>query len=237
MKRVVIIQARTTSTRLPGKVLMDLGGRPMLVQQLRRLARCQRVDDIVVATTVNGSDDPVTALADAAGIRWFRGSEHDVLSRYVGAAREVAADIIVRVTADCPLIDPGETDRVIAELEAHVGECDYASNILRRTFPRGLDTEALCRDTLERTARLANQAEFREHVTLFIYQGRPDLFLMRSVTDAQDNSDLRWTVDTNDDLTLVRRLYAELHLNDHVLPYRQILEHVRRKPPTSPNAT
>src|SRR5688572_8897689 len=128
MKRVIIVQARMTSTRLPGKVLMDLAGRPMLARQIRRLKDCRCADDIVVATTTNATDDPVVALADAEGVRWFRGSEDDVLSRYVGAAREANADMIVRITADCPLIDAELTDQVIEELQSLSTTYDYASN-------------------------------------------------------------------------------------------------------------
>src|SRR5215204_5835271 len=113
MRRVIIVQARMTSTRLPGKVLADLAGRPMLLRQLERLARCRQVDDIVVATTTQPTDEPVLRVCDAAGVRWFRGDEHDVLGRYLGAAREAAADLIVRITSDCPLIDPAEADRVV----------------------------------------------------------------------------------------------------------------------------
>ncbi|RMF83582.1 MAG: acylneuraminate cytidylyltransferase [Nitrospinota bacterium] len=235
MKRVLIVQARMTSTRLPGKVLLDLCGRPMLAQQLRRLKRCQRADEIVVATTGQVTDDPVVRLAEQEGVRWFRGEEEDVLSRYLGAAREAGADIVVRITADCPLIDPGVVDRVIGELEQQSAGCDYASNVIQRTFPQGLDAEALFRDVLERVGRLARSAAAREHVTTYIRWEHPELFLIRSVTDVVDNSDLRWTVDTPADLVLVRRLYQELNLAHQVLPYQEVIEYVRRHPEQGPN--
>lgn len=233
MRRVIVVQARTGSTRLPGKVLMDVGGRPMLAQQLNRLKRCGRADDIVVATTEKEDDAPVIAIAKAAGTRWFRGSEHDVLARYLGAAREASADVVVRITADCPLIDPGLTDDVIAELETHAATCDYASNVMPRTFPRGLDSEALFRDTLERLARLALAGPEREHVTLVVRERCRALFVTRSVVDAEDNSDCRWTVDTADDLSLIRRIYADLGLSTRVVPYRQMLGYVRTRPELS----
>lgn len=227
---MIIVQARMNSTRLRGKILMDLAGHPMLAQQLRRLKHCRMVDEIVVATTTNDIDDPVITVADTEGVRWFRGSEHDVLSRYVGAASESNAEIIVRITADCPLIDPEVTDRVIQELQSNQIKCDYAANIIQRTFPQGLDTEALFRDTLERTHRLAQSAAAREHVTYFIYKQRPDLFLLRSITDTTDNSDLRWTVDTIKDLAMVRRLYDELKLGNLILSYPELLAYIRANP-------
>ncbi len=230
MRRVIVVQARMGSTRLPGKVLMDVGGRPMLGQQLRRLHGCRRVDDIVVATTEKEDDTPVVAIAKAEGTRWFRGSEHDVLSRYLGAAREARADIVVRVTADCPLIDPMVTDDVIGELETHTSACDYASNLMPRTFPRGLDSEALFLDALERLGRLASTAPEREHVTLAVRERCRDLFITRSVVDTEDNSDCRWTVDTADDLWLIRRLYADLELSARLVPYREVLGYVRARP-------
>ncbi len=230
MKRVLIVQARMGSTRLPGKVLMDLAGRPMLAQQLRRIARCREVDAVVLATSHNASDDPVAALARQEGVPVFRGDEVDVLGRFVGAAREHGADVVVRVTGDCPLLDPEVTDRVIRELTDHAGACDYASNVLERTYPRGLDAEAFFFDTLLRIDRLARAALEREHVTLLPRSGRPDLFLCRSVTDSERNGDLRWTVDTGADLELVRRLYAELELASSPVPYRGVVAHVRAHP-------
>jgi spore coat polysaccharide biosynthesis protein SpsF len=230
MKRVIILQARMTSTRLPGKVLMDLAGRPMLAQQLRRLQRCRQVDEIVVATTTNATDDPVVALARSEGARGYRGSETDVLARYVGAAREAKAEVVVRVTADCPLIDPEESDRVIEALIVQRERCDYASNVVRRTYPRGLDTEAMYADTLERLERLAQSAPAREHVTYYVLNERPDLFGVHSVTDTENNSDLRWTVDVAEDLEMVRRLYEELALGDRFVGYRELLAYVRAHP-------
>lgn len=230
MKRVIVIQARMTSTRLQGKVLMDLAGRPMLAQQLRRLARCCQVDEIVVATTTNATDDPVVAVAQDEGVRWFRGSETDVLARYAGAAREAKADVVVRVTADCPLIDPEESDRVIEALALQGERCDYASNVVRRTFPQGLDTEAMYVDALERLSRLAQSAPAREHVTYFILNEHPELFNIRSVTDTENNSDLRWTVDVPQDLEMVRRLYQELSLGERAVGYRELLAYVRANP-------
>jgi spore coat polysaccharide biosynthesis protein SpsF len=227
MKRVLVLQARTTSMRLPGKVLMDLGGRPMLARQLERLARCRHVDEIVVATTVNATDDPVIAVAEAAAVRWFRGSEADVLSRYAGAAREAGADVVIRSTADCPLIDAEIVDRVIETLTDGRAELDYVSNVIRRTYPQGLDVEALFRDTLERVDRMGTSRPAREHVTWFIHSERPELFAIGSVTDAEDHSDLSWTVDTAEDLERVRGIFSALDLGSAYVPYPDAIRAVR----------
>jgi spore coat polysaccharide biosynthesis protein SpsF len=227
---VAVVQARTGSTRLPGKVLAPVGGSPMLVQQLRRLVAAQSLTEIVVATTTEPEDDAVVELARGEGIRCFRGSDEDVLSRYVEAAHDSAADVVVRLTADCPLIDAGVVDAVTETLVDGPTQFDYASNVVHRTYPQGLDAEALFADTLERVDRLARSPEAREHVTWFIASERPELFLVGSVTDDEDNSDLRWTVDTAADLELVRRLYEDLDLAVSGLGYRDIVEHVRANP-------
>jgi spore coat polysaccharide biosynthesis protein SpsF len=229
MRTAIIVQARMTSTRLPGKVLMPVAGRPMLAQQLRRLRECRRAQEIVVATTTNSTDDPVADVAWRQGVCLFRGSESDVLGRYLGAARKVRADVVVRVTADCPLIDAGVTDRVIGELLARADACDYASNVRERSWPRGLDTEAFFMDTLERMERLGKSPLAREHVTVVLRAERPDLFLCHSVVDERDNSDLRWTVDTADDLRLIRTIYEELDLSHCLTPYAAILAWVRTR--------
>jgi spore coat polysaccharide biosynthesis protein SpsF len=217
-----------TSSRLPGKILSELAGRPMLAQQLRRLRRCKRLDELCIATTVNAADDPVVELARAEGVAWFRGSESDVLGRYLGAARQTRAELVVRVTSDCPLIDAETLDAVVAlALDA---PCDYASNTMQRTFPRGLDAEALFADVLERLGRLATSTPAREHVTWFLHRERPELFVTRQLVDTEDHSDLRWTVDTADDLALVRAIYAHAGLGDRDVPYRELVRLVRAEP-------
>jgi spore coat polysaccharide biosynthesis protein SpsF len=227
---VIVVQARMTSTRLPGKVLMDLEGRPLLERELERLGRCAHADEVMLAVTTNPDDDPLVALARRLGLRWYRGSEHDVLARYAGAAREAQADLVVRVTSDCPLIDPAETDAVISALQERRTSCDYASNRLRPHLPRGLDTEALWRDTLERMDRLATSPPAREHVTWFCYAERPELFGLHAVMRPVDAHDLRWTVDTADDLEMVRRLYAELGLAERPVALQDVIAHVRAHP-------
>ena len=227
MRRAIVVQARMTSTRLPGKVLADLAGRPMLEQQLERLKRCAHADEIVVATTVNADDDPLVSLAERCGVRWFRGSEHDVLSRYAAAAAEADAEVVGRVTSDCPLIDPVETDAVIAALEARRATADYASNFLERHLPRGLETEALWRDVLARVDRLGTSVPAREHVTFFIHAERPDLFALHAVR-RPDEAGFRWTVDTPEDLAVVRAIYAALGPDPR--PLREVIAWAREHP-------
>ena len=230
MRRVIVVQARMTSTRLPGKVLMDLEGRPLLERELERLGRCTRVEEVVLAVTTNADDDPLVALADRLGLRWYRGSEDDVLSRYAGAASEAGADLVARVTSDCPLIDPEETDAVIAALEERREEVDYASNRLEPHLPRGLDVEVLWRDVLDRMDRMATSRPAREHVTWFCYAERPELFSLHSVRRPFDAHDLRWTVDTAADLALVRRLFADLGLAERAVPRAEGIADVRAHP-------
>jgi len=205
----------------------------MLAQQLNRLKQCEMADEIVIATTIHSSDDPVMELAKREDVGWFRGDEQDVLSRYVGAAHQFGADAVARITADCPLIDPRVVDRIIQELLDHAAECDYASNTHPRTYPRGLDTEVFFLDTLMRFARFARSPASREHVTLVAYAERPELFVTRNVMDDQDNSDLRWTVDTAIDLQVIRALYQALGLSERIAPYLETLAYARAHPEIS----
>jgi spore coat polysaccharide biosynthesis protein SpsF len=224
------MQARTGSSRLPDKVLLEVAGEPMLAHQIRRLQRVEELDDVVVATTVDPADDPVVAVAEAEGARWFRGSEDDVLDRYFRATEEASAEVVLRVTADCPLLDPEVAGLVLSTLAAQDGQLDYASNVVERTYPAGLDAEALTAEALAQVFRLGRSPEAREHVTWFLLRERPDLFRIGSVTDDVDNSDLRWTVDHPRDLELVRRLYDELDLARKPRSYREVVAYVREHP-------
>lgn len=224
MRTVAIIQARMGSSRLPGKVLADLAGASMLARVIARAKACPVVDEIVVATTDHRDDDPVAAAADRCDVRVARGSESDVLGRYLLAACASAADVVVRITADCPLLDPD----VIGSVAAISHTVDYSSNTQIRTFPRGLDVEALHRDTLERIGRLGRSPATREHVTALIME-QPSLFRVHQVVAEADDSDLRWTVDTSEDLAAVRAIY-ELGLADRIRPYREVVAAVRERP-------
>lgn len=201
----------------------------MLEQLLRRLAMTRSVDEFVIATTENPTDDALAALATRLFVRCHRGSEDDVLTRVVDAARAARAEIVVRVTADCPLLDPAVVDDVVDAIVADA-HCDYASNVLERSYPRGLDVEAVRMDPLERVAATATSREAREHVTWHIVREDPTSFRTASVRQDDDNSDLRWTVDTQDDLGLVRQIYDGMQLDTHHKDYREILAWVRARP-------
>ena len=161
------MQARTGSSRLPGKVLLEVAGEPMLAHEIRRLQRVEELDDIVVATTVDPEDDPVVAVAEAEGARWFRGSEHDVLDRYFRAAEEASAEVVLRVTADCPLLDPEVAGLVLSSARGPGWPTRLRLERRRAHLPAGLDAEALTAEALERAFRLGRSPEAREHVTWF----------------------------------------------------------------------
>ncbi len=201
-----VVQARAGSSRLPGKVLADLDGKPMLRFLLDRL-HALAVDELVVATSTEARDDAVAAIALEAGRPVVRGSEHDVLDRFVGALDTFPARHVVRITADCPLSDPQLIDAVVAH---HRGtRADYTTNTLPRTFPKGLDVEVVSADALRVAhAEAATQAE-REHVMPFIYR-RPERFRLANLRNDQPLGDERWTVDTADDLERVRHIAAQM---------------------------
>lgn len=215
------------STRLPGKVLADICGESMLARTVRRAARSRTLDTVVVATTVKPPDDRVVEEAGRLGVACIRGSEDDVLDRYVQAARLVEADIVVRITADCPLIDPEVIDSAVQAF-IQAPPPDYCSNTLRRTYPRGLDTEVIARPALERAWREAREPHQREHVTPYFYE-HPDLFRLRSVEAESDFSALRWTVDTEEDLAFVRAVYESFLPSRH-FGWRDVLGLLDRKP-------
>jgi spore coat polysaccharide biosynthesis protein SpsF len=224
MRVVGIVQARMSSTRLPGKVLMPLAGEPMLARCIARLHRAATLDDVVVATTTGAEDDPIVDLCRARGWPWFRGQRDDVLDRYHGAAAASNADVVVRVTSDCPLIEPPVVDRVVRAL----GDADLASNVIPgHSWPRGLDAEAVRRDALERAWREDGDPATREHVTLYIKR-HPELFRLVGVSHDEDLSGMRWTVDTPDDYAFASRVYA--HFGHDAFAFGEVLELVRSHP-------
>ena len=194
------------STRLPGKVLADIAGEPMLARVTERTRRAKTVDEVVVATSVCRDDDAVEQLCLQRGWPCFRGSEADVLDRYYRAAGKFGADLVVRVTSDCPLIDPQLIDAHVKLLLERWGELDFVTNMARPSYPLGLAVEAMPADVLVRMKRMSQSDVLKEHVTTLAYF-EPAWFQIGHVRHTVDLSHLRWTVDTPEDLELVRLIF------------------------------
>lgn len=230
-----VVQARMSSSRLPGKVLEPILGKPMIVRQLERLARCSRLSDIVVATSTNPRDDYLAEVVWNAGWEVFRGSQEDVLGRFITVLDARPSPAIVRLTADCPLTSPEVVDLVVTAFEA--ADVDYLSNTLEPTYPDGLDVEVVRTEALVRVAVESTDAHEREHVTLGIYR-RPDEWRVQSFTDpsGRDHSDLRWTVDNADDLAFVRDVYAALLPTNPHFEYDDVLSWLQQNPDSNRTA-
>jgi len=227
MNIVAIVQARMGSTRLPGKVMMDLLGEPVLVRDINRLRRSQLLDVIVIATTTQPADDQIVSLCKDHGWPYFRGDENDVLDRYYQTAQAFDADVIVRITSDCPMIDPEVVDRVIRVFLDFPG-VDYVSNTLPpRTFPRGLDTEVMTFEALEKAWTEDKDPKLREHVTPYIYRNSKK-FQIHGVVNETDLSSYRWTLDTPEDLAFIRTVYENFG-NDY-FSWKEVLHYLDKNP-------
>lgn len=225
---VVIVQARVGSTRLPGKVLQEIDGKPMLFRVIERARTIPGATRAIVATTTEPRDAEILAMASALGVDAFAGSESDVLDRYYQAARRFGADVIVRVTADCPMLDPEVSGRVINRF-LH-GQFDYVTNCQPPTFPDGLDTEAVSFAALERAWRAAVLPSEREHVTPYIWK-RPEKFRMATLVNDTDLSAYRWTVDDERDMAFVRMVYDRLvPVRGELFGMEDVLELLKREP-------
>ena len=218
---VAIVQARMGSTRLPGKVLADLCGAPLLQRQLERVHRATSLDRVVVATSTNETDLPIAELCESLDVPCFRGDLNDVLARFLGAINEFDPEVVVRITADCPLISPSVIDSIVQSFFEF--NCDYLSNTLDPTFPDGIDVEVIRARALRALARLDTDTHEREHVTLGIYR-RPEQFVVRNFTGNPDLSNLRWTVDSPADLEFVRWVYTELFYTNPNFDLAEIIE-------------
>jgi len=232
-KVVLIVQARLSSSRLPGKVLLDLGGKPVLAWMVDRCRRAKQVDEVVVATTVDPRDEPIVRLCQERAWSFFRGSEFDVLDRFYQAARCFQAGVIVRVTADCPLIDPRCIDQVVEEFFA--SGADFAANRLpppwSRTYPIGLDTEVCSFAGLERAWKEASRKFEREHVMSYFYdqEGR---FKLRVLNHDPDYGHYRWTLDTPEDLVFLREVVRRFAPRVD-FTWEEVLALVQREPALS----
>ncbi|WP_423751534.1 cytidylyltransferase domain-containing protein [Salinirarus marinus] len=229
-KVVVVIQARMGSTRLPGKVMLPLAGDHVLTHDIRRASAAETVDEVVVATSTKKADDIVARYGDRAGATVSRGSETNVLDRMFEGATAADADVVVRITADCPLLDPETVDTVVRCLVD--ADADYASNTLDRTFPRGLDVEAFTYAGFERVHERATTSAQLEHVTPYYHQ-HDDQFDLVNVSSSdvfgepwlQNRTSLRLTLDEADDYELLRTIYENLPF-DGVLPIREAIRYV-----------
>jgi spore coat polysaccharide biosynthesis protein SpsF len=225
---IAITQARMGSTRLPAKVLKPILGKPLLWWHLTRLRRAKLLDGVIVATTEAPGSDPIAEIADGLGIPVHRGSEQDVLARFAGAAAHMAAETIVRVTSDCPLIDPALVDQVIGEYLAHRPATQYVSLDVAR-FPRGLDTEVFSRAALDEAREEATDPFEHEHVTPFLWR-QPERFGLRQLSTAEEIAPYRLCVDEEADLTLVTRLIEMLAPTRPHFGWRDCIDLLARDP-------
>jgi spore coat polysaccharide biosynthesis protein SpsF len=227
VKVVAIIQARMGSTRLPGKVLKDLAGQTVLARVVTRTRRAKLLHEIVVATTLKPADDAIIEECVRLQVPCFRGDEAEVLDRYYRAAQEFSADAIVCITSDCPLIDPELVDEHVQRLLDRWTAVDFVTDMSKQTFPLGLAVEAMPADVLTRMKRLSQTDELKEHVTTLAYF-EPQWFRIDNVLYLQDLSSLRWTVDTLEDMELVRLIFREFG-NDH-FSWKELLPVLERHP-------
>jgi spore coat polysaccharide biosynthesis protein SpsF len=242
---VAIIQGRMSSSRLPGKILADIAGQPMLQRVFIRTSRAATVTETVFATTTDPSDDPVAGYCDFSGIPFTRGSLFDVLDRYYQAAQGAKADVVVRVTADCPVIDPVLIDNVVNTLLDD--EYHFVANRLpppfHRTYPIGLDVEVCTFEVLEKAWKQAREPQHREHAMPYFYEGvelttvnrqlqtgiSPRGFKVAILHHTTDFGDYRWTVDTPEDLEFIRQIYSRFEGHDD-FTWEEVLDLVRREP-------
>lgn len=227
MKTLAILQARVSSSRLPGKVLFPLLGKPMLLRHIERLKRCEEMDQLLVATSIEISDDPLAEACQEQGIAVFRGSLNDVLDRFIQAALPYQPDTIVRLTGDCPLADPVIIDATIRYFYA--GNYDYVSNCLPPTFPDGLDVEVMRYSALQEAAREATLPSQREHVTPFL-RAHPQRYRLGNFSSETDYSKLRWTVDEPEDYEFVCQVYECLYPANPNFSMHDILELMQKAP-------
>lgn len=229
MKTVAIIQARMGSTRLPGKIMKNLYGKSVLQHVIERVQQTKNIDSVVIATTALKQDDIVVDEAVKCGVRFFRGSENDVLERYYLAAKENNADIVIRITSDCPLIDPFVTSEIVNFYKEHSYDIvtNAGADMTQRTYPRGLDTEVFSAEILEKAFYNAEKPHHREHVTPYIYENSTSIYYYKG---SSDYSNYRWTLDTKEDLLLIKTIYSYLYKGQHNFYFQDILHLIHSHP-------
>ena len=227
MKVVCLVQARVGSTRLPGKILKEICGKTILYHEIDRLKKCKEIDEIVVATTDKEDDDKIVNEAKKLSVKYFRGSENDVLSRFYYAAKENNADIIVRVTSDCPCIDFEILDKMLIYFKDKYKEkqIDYLSNTINRTYPRGYDIEIFTFSALEKSYINAKKEYEREHVTPYIYD-KTNNFLKLSFENKDDYSEYRVTLDTIEDFIVIKNIFENLYYKNPYFKLNDVVQYL-----------
>jgi len=218
-----------SSTRLPGKVLLPVLGKPLLAYQIERLRQVKEADEIVILTTTNKADDQIVTFCEAQNVLFFRGDEEDVLARYYHAALERRPDAIVRITSDCPLIDPEIVDQVIRAFRYAKPPVDYISNTLQLTFPRGLDVEIFSFKALQEAFLKAREAYEREHVTVYLYR-HPKQFKLQNISSPIPLAHHRWTVDTLEDFQLIKLILEALYQTQPYFRLQEVIALLQKHP-------
>lgn len=227
IQNLVVLQARMSSTRLPGKVMMKVNGTPMIYWQIQRILKSKKVGKLVVATSLDSTDDPLVRFLEEKSISVHRGSLDNVLSRYVEVAIQFPHDALIRLTGDCPLVMPELMDQMIDQF--HVEKVDYLSNTLKPTFPDGLDIEIIKPGILQELATFKLEAKELEHVTYGVYT-RPERFKLSNFLNDVDRSFDRWTVDYQQDLDFVRGIFEEFSGREASFSYREVCRFLAQRP-------
>lgn len=225
MNTVAFIQARMGSTRLPGKTMMDLVGKPVLARVVERVRACPLVDEVVVVTTLNANDLPIVAWCAASNVRVFCGSENDVLDRFYQAAKIIKPKTMLRITADCPLMDPDTITTVIKKYNSE--SFDYVNNVEHETWPDGQDVEVFSFNSLEKAWNNAKLDSEREHVTIYIRK-HPDIFKIAIVDHTPSLGSFRWTLDQQEDFAFITEIYKSM--GDHIFGMNEVLDLLAKKP-------
>jgi spore coat polysaccharide biosynthesis protein SpsF len=228
LKVSAIIQARMGSSRLPGKVMKKVNGKPLLEYQIERVLRSKYIDQVIVATTTEEIDNSIVSFCAEREIDCVRGSEKDVLGRYYNASMKYLSDLVIRLTSDCPLMDPEVIDLVITTYLNNRENVDYVSNTLQRSYPRGMDVEIFSSALLHEINTFATKDFEREHVTPYIYQN--EMYKIIQVVSEEDNSNHRWTVDTTEDFLLIQEIISSLYTKNPEFTIADILNLFDERP-------
>ena len=229
MKILAIIQARMGSTRLPGKIMKEVNGKPLLLYQLERVKKSKLIDKIVIATTTTKKDDLIINFCEQYNVDCYRGSEEDVLARYYEASQQFGGEVIVRLTSDCPIIDPSIIDKTIKYYIDNLPYYDYVSNTIERTYPRGMDVEVFSIKALRKAFLESKLKADREHVTAYMYSNAYK-FNIGSVSNNLDLSKHRWTVDTIEDFKLIETILHNLNIENRMFKMEDVINLLDNNP-------